>query len=74
MLNASEGKGEIIVISDGDLRGYPDVFLHSSELIREINVTLVSSRSRPSLTGTEFSGILRPSQGRKFLPFTYPPR
>jgi len=72
MLNASEGKGEIIVISDGDLRGYPEVFLHSSELIREINVTtrLIQVQAFPN--GNGIFGDLASKSGAEFLPFTYP--
>lgn len=72
MLNASEGKGEIIVISDGDLRSYPEVFLHSSDLIREINVTtrLIQVQAFPN--GNGIFGDLASKSGAEYLPFTYP--
>lgn len=72
MLNASEGKGEIIVISDGDLRSYPEVFLHSSELIREINVStrLIQVQAFPN--GNGMFGDLASKSGAEYLPFTYP--
>lgn len=72
MLNTSEGKGEIIVISDGDLRSYPEVFLHSAEMIRQINVTtrLIQVQAFPN--GNGVFGDLASKSGAEFLPFTYP--
>ena len=39
MLNTSEGKGDLIILSDGKLYNYPDVYSHSIQLIRQMNAT-----------------------------------
>ena len=72
MFNTSQGKGEIIVISDGDLRSYPEVFQHSAELIRKINVTtrLIQVQAFPN--GNGIFGDLATKSGAMFLPFTFP--
>ena len=72
MLNTSQGKGEIIVISDGDLSSYPDIFKHSAEMIRQINVTtrLIQVQAFPN--GNGIFGDLASKSGAEFLPFTYP--
>jgi len=53
MLNESTGKGEVIVLSDGNLWNYEDVFMHSSRLIREMNATtrLVQVQAFPDARG-----------------------
>ncbi len=72
MLNVTQGKGEIIVISDGDLRNYEQVFLHSAELIREMNITtrLIQVQAFDSSQGR--FGELASKTGALYLPFTYP--
>jgi uncharacterized membrane protein len=72
MLNATQGKGEIIVISDGDLRNYEQVFLRSTDLIRQMNVTtrLIQVEAFPNGQGR--FGELASKTGAEYLPFTYP--
>jgi uncharacterized membrane protein len=72
MLNATSGKGEVIVISDGDLKNYEQVFLRSAELIRQMNVTtrLIQVQAFPNGQGR--FGELASKTGAEYLPFTYP--
>jgi hypothetical protein len=72
MLNASQGNGELIVISDGDLKNYEQVFLHSAELIRRMNVTtrLMQVEAFPNAQGR--FGELASKTNAIFLPFVYP--
>jgi len=39
MLNATGGEGELIVISDGRVKEYPDVFQNSQEMIKNMGIT-----------------------------------
>jgi len=72
MLNASQGKGELIVISDGDLRNYEDVLLRSAELIRQMNVTTRLIQVQAFESGQGRFAELASKTGAQFLPFTYP--
>jgi len=53
MINASGGKGEMIVLSDGNLQNYPDVVQRSIRLIQVMNTTtrLIQVQAIPGNTG-----------------------
>jgi hypothetical protein len=72
MLNATQGKGEITVISDGDLRNYEQVFLHSAELIRQMNLTTRLIQVQAFDSGQGRFGELASKTGAQYLAFTYP--
>lgn len=72
MLNATQGKGELIVISDGDLRSYEEVFLHSAELIRQMNVTTRLIQVQAFENGLGLFGALASKTGTQYIPFIYP--
>lgn len=74
MLNmSSSGKGEVVVISDGDLSNYPLTFSRSAELIREMNVTtrLVQVQAFSNPPRARFRELAEET-GAIFTPFTYP--
>jgi len=72
MIQASGGKGEIIVLSDGNLHNYEEVVARSKDLIREMNITtrLIQVQAIPGMTGS-FPDIAR-STGSEFTSFVYP--
>ena len=72
MINASGGKGELIVISDGNLQNYPEVVKRSISLIREMNTTtrLIQVQAIPGKTG--ILDDLAASSGSEFMAFVYP--
>jgi uncharacterized membrane protein len=73
MQNASGGKAELIVLSDGNLWNYEDVFQHSVRLLKEMNTTtrLIQVQAIPgrmgrfddlaSLTGSEYAAFVYPA-------------
>jgi len=73
MLNASGGQGELVVLSDGNLWNYEDVFQHSARLLRQMNITtrLIQVQAIPgrmgrfddlaSLTGSEYEAFVYPA-------------
>ncbi|HWQ20613.1 MAG TPA: VWA domain-containing protein, partial [Methanotrichaceae archaeon] len=74
MLNmSSSGKGEVVVISDGDLSNYPQTFSKSAELIRAMNDTtrLIQVQAFNNPPRARF-GELASETGASFTPFTYP--
>ena len=72
MINASGGKGELIVISDGNLQNYPDVVQRSISLIQEMNMTtrLIQVQAIPGNTG--ILDKLAAKAGSDFTAFVYP--
>ncbi len=73
MLNASGGQGELIVLSDGNLWNYEDVFRHSVRLLKQMNTTtrLIQVQAIPgrmgrfdelaSQTGSEYAAFIYPA-------------
>ncbi len=72
MLNNSGGQGELIVLSDGNLWNYEDVFSHSAQVIKDMNVTtrLLQVQAFPGRTG-RFDDMAAQT-GAEFIPFVYP--
>jgi uncharacterized membrane protein len=72
MLKNSEGPGEIIVISDGNLWNYEDVFQRSIQLINKMNTTtrLIQVQAYPGASGR--FGELAERTGSDFIAYTYP--
>ncbi len=73
MLNASGGgKGELIVLSDGNLWNYEDVFQHSAHLLRQINTTtrLIQVQAIPGRMGR--FDELASQTGSEYASFVYP--
>lgn len=74
MLNeSSSGKGEVVVISDGDLSNYPQTFSKSASLIKEMNVTtrLLQVQAFNNPPRARFRE-LADETGASFAAFTYP--
>ncbi|MCJ7444557.1 MAG: VWA domain-containing protein [Methanotrichaceae archaeon] len=72
MLNKSGGHGEFIVLSDGNLWNYPDVFQRSIELIKETNAStrLIQVQAYPGASG-RFEELATKT-GSEFIVFPYP--
>ncbi len=72
MLNTSEGKGDLIILSDGKLYNYPDVYSHSIQLIRQMNATtrMIQVQAFPG-AGGELSNLAADT-GADFANFVYP--
>ncbi len=72
MLNASGGQGELIVLSDGNLWNYEDVFQHSVRLLRQINTTtrLIQVQAIPGRMGR--FDELASQTGSEYASFVYP--
>lgn len=72
MINASGGRGELIVISDGNLYNYPDVVERSIRLIQEMNITtrLIQVQAIPGETGKLNEMASR--TGSDYTAFLYP--
>lgn len=72
MINASGGRGELIVISDGNLYNYPDVVERSIRLIQEMNITtrLIQVQAIPGETG-KFNEMASRT-GSDYTAFLYP--
>ena len=72
MINASGGKGEVIVISDGNLYNYQDVVQRSIRLIQEMNTTtrLIQVQAIPGETGKLDEMASR--TGSDYTAFVYP--
>ena len=72
MLNASGGKGELIVLSDGNLWNYEDVFQHSVRLLKQINTTtrLIQVQAIPGRMGR--FDELASQTGSEYASFVYP--
>lgn len=72
MLNASGGRGELVVLSDGNLWNYEDVFKRSVRMLKEMNVTtrLLQVQAIPGKTGRldEMASL----SGAQFVSFVYP--
>lgn len=72
MLNESGGQGELIVLSDGNLWNYEDVFQRSIQLIDEANTTtrLIQVQSYPGASG-RFKDLAAKT-GSEYATFSYP--
>ena len=72
MLNASGSQGELVVLSDGNLWNYEDVFQHSVQLLKEANVTtrLLQVQAIPGKTGR--LDDMASLSGAQFASFVYP--
>ncbi len=72
MLNVSGGKGELMVLSDGNLWNYEDVLKHSAVLLKEMNTTtrLIQVQAIPGKTGN--LDDLASQTGTEFASFVYP--
>lgn len=72
MLNASGGQGELIVLSDGNLWNYEDVFQHSIRLLKQINTTtrLIQVQAIPGRMGR--FDELASQTGSEYASFVYP--
>jgi len=72
MLNVSGGKGELMVLSDGNLWNYEDVLKHSAVLLKEMNTTtrLIQVQAIPGKTGN--LDDLASETGVEFASFVYP--
>ena len=72
MINASGGKGELIVFSDGNLQNYPEVVQRSTRLIQEMNITtrLIQVQAFPGKMGS-FEDLASKT-GSEFTAFVYP--
>ncbi len=72
VLNASGGQGELVVLSDGNLWNYEDVFQQSIRLLKEMNVTtrLLQVQAIPGKTGR--LDDLASLSGAQFASFVYP--
>ena len=72
MLNVSGGKGELMVLSDGNLWNYEDVLKRSAVLLRQMNTTtrLIQVQAIPGKTGN--LDDLAGQTGTEFISFVYP--
>lgn len=72
MLNESGGKGEVIVLSDGNLLNYPEVVKHSVQLINDMKMTtrLIQVQTFPGASGN--FAEMAAKTGADFYAFTYP--
>lgn len=72
MLNASGGRGELVVLSDGNLWSYEEVFQQSVRMLKAMNVTtrLLQVQAIPGRTGRldEMASL----SGAQFASFVYP--
>lgn len=72
MLNNSGGEGELIVMSDGNLWNYEDVFERSVDLLNQMNTTtrLLQVQAFPGETGR--LDDMAAATGAEFVSFVYP--
>ncbi len=72
MLNSSGGEGELIVLSDGNLWNYEDVFERSVDILRQMNTTtrLIQVQAFPGKTGR--LDDMAAETGAEFIQFVYP--
>lgn len=72
MLNASDSKGELVVLSDGNLWNYEEVFQHSILLLKEMNTSarLIQVQAIPGRTGR--LDDLAGQTGAEYAAFIYP--
>jgi uncharacterized membrane protein len=72
MLNKSGEKGELIVLSDGNLWSYEEVFLNSIKLIKDMNIStrLIQVEAYPDARGRFHE--LAAKTGVEVSSFTYP--
>ena len=72
MLNASGGKGELMVLSDGNLWNYEDVVTHSVSMLKQMNTTtrLIQVQAFPGKTGN--LDDLASRAGVNYEAFIYP--
>lgn len=72
MLNNSGGQGELIVLSDGNLWNYEDVFERSVDLLKQMNTTtrLIQVQAFPGKTGR--LDDMAAQTGAEFVSFVYP--
>jgi len=72
MLNTSQGKGDLIILSDGKLYNYPEVYSHSIQLLKQMNATtrLIQVQAFRG-AGGELSSLASDT-GSDFANFVYP--